>query len=102
MHDLANPICVAREVHAPMVDRVGERHSIRQQRRPRFEIKPYLELGICTIGRDGDAAAMAQVMMVTSEGWLHPSVQTIEAGGAFHAELTSCVVRMLAPDEEDA
>ena len=57
MHDLANPICVAREVHAPMVDRVGERHSIRQQRRPRFEIKPYLELGICTVGRDGDAAA---------------------------------------------
>ena len=57
MHDLANPICVAREVHAPVVDRVGERHSIRQQRRPRLEIKLHLEVGTCTIGRDGDAAA---------------------------------------------
>ena len=52
--------------------------------------------------RDGDVAAMAQVMMVTSEGWLHSSVQTIEAGGVFHAELTGSVVRMLAPDEEGA
>ena len=50
--------------------------------------------------RDGDVAAMAQVMMVTSEGWLHPSVQTIEAGDAFHTELTGSVVRMLAPNEE--
>ena len=50
--------------------------------------------------RDGDVAAMAQVMMVTSEGWLHPSVQTIEAGDAFHTELTGSVVRMLAPSEE--
>ena len=57
MHDLANPICVAREVHAPVVDRVGERHSIRQQRRPRFEIKPHLKIGICTIGRDSDTPA---------------------------------------------
>ena len=56
VHDLANPICVAREVHAPVVDRAYERHSIRQQRRPRFEIKPY-PLGICTIGRDSDTAA---------------------------------------------
>ena len=38
--------------------------------------------------------------MVTSEGWLHPSVQTIEAGDAFHTELTGSVVRMLAPNEE--
>lgn len=52
--------------------------------------------------RDGDVAAMAQVMMVTSEGWLHSSVQTIEAGDVFHAELTGSVVRMLAPNEEDA
>lgn len=50
--------------------------------------------------REGDVAAMAQVMMVTSEGWLHPSVQTIEAGDAFHTELTGSVVRMLAPNEE--
>lgn len=50
--------------------------------------------------RDGDVNAMAQVMMVTSEGWLHPSVQTIEAGDAFHTELTGSVVRMLAPNEE--
>ena len=50
--------------------------------------------------REGDVAAMAQVMMVTSEGWLHPSVQTIEAGDAFHTELTGSVVRMLAPSEE--
>ena len=40
--------------------------------------------------------------MVTSEGWLHSSVQAIEAGGVFHAELTGSVVRMLAPDEEGA
>ena len=50
--------------------------------------------------RDGDVNAMAQVMMVTSEGWLHPSVQTIAAGDAFHTELTGSVVRMLAPNEE--
>ncbi len=50
--------------------------------------------------REGDVAAMAQVMMVASEGWLHPSVQTIEAGDAFHTELTGSVVRMLAPNEE--
>ena len=49
--------------------------------------------------REGDVAAMAQVMMVTSEGWLHPSVQALEAGDALHAELTGSVVRMLAPDE---
>ena len=24
---------------------------------PRFEVEPYLELGICTVGRDGDTAA---------------------------------------------
>ncbi|MEM9174353.1 MAG: TetR/AcrR family transcriptional regulator [Myxococcota bacterium] len=61
----------------------------------------FVQLGqAARVVRAGDVAAMAQVMMVTSEGWLHPSVQTIEAGDAFHTELTDAVVRMLAPDEE--
>ena len=49
--------------------------------------------------RTGDAHAMAQVLMVTSEGWNHRSVLEMEPGSPLHRELTRSVVRMLAEEE---
>lgn len=48
--------------------------------------------------RAGDPDALAEVFMLTSEGWNHPRVLRMERGDALHAELVRSVEAMLAPD----
>lgn len=50
--------------------------------------------------RSGDTDTIAQVLMVTSEGWNHRSVLSMHEGDALHAELRNSIVRMLAPEED--
>jgi AcrR family transcriptional regulator len=47
--------------------------------------------------RAGDASAIAQALMIFSEGWNNPRVLKMKTQGALHRELAGSVVRMLAP-----
>ncbi|MEM7412791.1 MAG: TetR/AcrR family transcriptional regulator [Myxococcota bacterium] len=52
------------------------------------------------IARDGDPQALAEVLMLVSEGWNHPLVLRMTRGDAFHVELARSVQAMLAPETE--
>ena len=47
--------------------------------------------------RAGDASAIANVMMIVSEGYNNPAVLRMKTGDSLHRELTRTVVRMLEP-----
>ncbi len=50
--------------------------------------------------REGDTAALAHVLLVTSEGYNNPSILRMQEGDALHTELARSVVAMLAPGHE--
>lgn len=50
--------------------------------------------------REGDAAPIAQALMILSQGWNNPRVLKMESGDALHRELASGVVLMLARPED--
>lgn len=59
----------------------------------------FIELGqAASVIRSGDAHAMAEWLTVTSESWNHSLVQKLEADGDLHHELTTSLVRALAPE----
>lgn len=60
----------------------------------------FVSLGqAASVFRAGNANAIAQVLLVTSEGWNHPSVIRMQAGDPLHKALVASVVRMLTVDE---
>lgn len=57
-----------------------------------------IELGqTAQVIRAGDVVAMAQVVVVISEGWYHPLIQKLKPGSALHQEMTDVLTRMLCP-----
>lgn len=58
----------------------------------------FIELGqAAQVFRAGDAAAMAQVLVVITEGWYHPFIQKLERGSPVHLEMTAVLTRALSP-----
>lgn len=59
----------------------------------------FIELGqAARVIRQGDAVALAQVLVVITEGWYHPLIQKLERDSALHREMTAAVVRVLAAE----
>lgn len=62
----------------------------------------FLELGqAARVIRRGDPLALAQVLVVITEGWYHPLVQKLERDSPLHREMTAAVVRVLAAEPND-
>ncbi len=58
----------------------------------------FIELGQAAKAiRPGDQHSMAQMLTIFAESWHHSLVQNLKPGDALHEELTSSLVRMLAP-----
>ena len=76
------------------------RELFRRQEESVIEVyRRFIELGQSAgLIRDGDSLAMAQVLVVITEGWYHPLIQRLEPGSPLHAEMTGALTRMLAPD----
>jgi AcrR family transcriptional regulator len=47
--------------------------------------------------RKGDAAAIANVMMIASQGYNNPTILRMKSGDALHVELSRTVIQMLEP-----
>jgi AcrR family transcriptional regulator len=58
-----------------------------------------IELGqAAQVIREGDALAMAQVLVVITEGWYHPLIQRAQPGSPLQREMISALARVLGPD----
>lgn len=61
----------------------------------------FIELGqAARVIREGDAPAMAQALVVITEGWYHPLIQKLKPDSALHQEMTEATVRLLAPETQ--
>ncbi len=61
----------------------------------------FVQLGqAARVIRPDERSALAQALMIVSEGWNHPRVFNMEEGGTLHGALAAVVVRMLDPSHE--
>ena len=92
---------VFRAAQATLPTSKGMRDVFREHETAAFECyRVFVSLGqAASLVRPGDTDAIAQVLMVTSEGWNHRSVLEMEANSPLHEELTRSVVRMLSKEE---
>ncbi len=57
----------------------------------------FIELGqAAKLLRQGGSHAMAQVLVVITEGWYHPLIQKVKSGSPLHQEMTAVVTRALS------
>ena len=62
----------------------------------------FIELGqLARVIRAGDAAAIAQMLLIANQTWNHPFLMQAREGDPLHAEMTRVMIQLLTPESPD-